>query len=103
MYAIGAINHFSTAVSIGGQTTLIPSDWSPKQDWGPKRVNCGPGNTSVLPSTVALGYAVHAYVHYVHVSVSRFIPTTRNSIIQNHINRPKKVSPHIYTPVVHQL
>ena len=33
------INPFSTAVPIRGQTCLIPSDLSPKRDWGPKRVN----------------------------------------------------------------
>ena len=33
-----AINPFSTAVPIRGQTSLIPSDLSPKRDWGPKRV-----------------------------------------------------------------
>ena len=31
-------NPFSTAVSIGGQTILIPSDLSPKRDWGRERV-----------------------------------------------------------------
>ena len=30
-------NPFSTAVPIWGQTILIPSDLSPKRDWGPKR------------------------------------------------------------------
>ena len=33
------LDPFSTAVPIGGQTILIPSDMSPKRDWGPKRVN----------------------------------------------------------------
>ena len=32
------VNSFSTAVPFGGQTILIPSDLSPKRDWGPKRV-----------------------------------------------------------------
>ena len=32
-------NPFRTAVPIWGQTSLIPSDMSPKRDWGPKRVN----------------------------------------------------------------
>ena len=33
-----SFNPFSTAVPIWGQTSLIPSDLSPKRDWGPKRV-----------------------------------------------------------------
>ena len=33
------VNPFSTAVPIWGQTGLIPSDLSPKREWGPKRVN----------------------------------------------------------------
>ena len=32
------IKPFSTAVPIWGQTTLIPSELSPKRDWGPERV-----------------------------------------------------------------
>ena len=32
------INPFDTAVPIWGQISLIPSDLSPKRDWGPKRV-----------------------------------------------------------------
>ena len=32
-------NPFSIAVSIRGQTALIPSGLPPKRDWGPKRVN----------------------------------------------------------------
>ena len=35
--AIGALNPFSTAAPIRGQTSLIPSDLSPKRDWGPKK------------------------------------------------------------------
>ena len=42
MYTIGSINPVSTAVPIWGQTSIIPSDLSPKRDWGPKRVNYGP-------------------------------------------------------------
>ena len=33
------LNPFSTAIPIWGQTSLIPSELSPKQGWGPKRVN----------------------------------------------------------------
>ena len=33
-----ALIPFRTAVPIRGQTCLIPSDLSPKRDWGPKRV-----------------------------------------------------------------
>ena len=33
------LNPFRTAVPIWGQTILIPSDLTPKRDWGPKRVN----------------------------------------------------------------
>ena len=33
---------FSAAVPIWGQTILIPSDLSPKRDWGPKRVEAIP-------------------------------------------------------------
>ena len=35
-------NPFSIAVPIRVQTSLIPSDLSPKRDWGPKRVNSTP-------------------------------------------------------------
>ena len=33
-----ALIPFRTAVPIRGQTCLIPSDLSPKRDWGPKRL-----------------------------------------------------------------
>ena len=33
------LNPFSTAAPIWGQTSQIPSDLSPKRDWGSKRVN----------------------------------------------------------------
>ena len=36
------LNPIRTAVPFWGQTTLIPSDLSPKRDRGPKRVNCSP-------------------------------------------------------------
>ena len=32
------LNPVSTAVPIWGQTIIIPSDLSPKRDWGPKGV-----------------------------------------------------------------
>ena len=37
------LNPFGTAVPFWGQTSLIPSDLSPKRDWGPKTFrNAGP-------------------------------------------------------------
>ena len=46
---VAAVNPFSTAVPIWGQTILIPSDLSPKRGWGPKRVN---HNTYIHPTVL---------------------------------------------------
>ena len=65
------VNPFSTAVPIWGQTSLIPSELSPKRNWGPKRVNeaAERGVHSLLTQFHLLKTHIHTLAHHQQVSM----------------------------------